>query len=126
RPGIRCQPLRPIRVPAGLRPDHREVRPGQRPLPLRPRQPLLGAGLPRHPPEEHTRADLPGAQHRSLGRTNGCEVTKETRAMTNTVVRRSRRALVVAPLWALALGQVAGCSHPTGPTSSTCAQETVL
>jgi len=46
--------------------------------------------------------------------------------MMSTVVRRSRRALVAAPLWALALGQAAGCSHPTGPTSGVCTQETVF
>ena len=46
--------------------------------------------------------------------------------MMNTVIRSSRRALVVAPLCALALGHMAGCSHPAGPTSDPCTQETVF
>jgi hypothetical protein len=47
-------------------------------------------------------------------------------AMMNTRARSSRRTLVVASLLALALGDMGGCSHPTGPTSAACTQETVF
>jgi hypothetical protein len=46
--------------------------------------------------------------------------------MMRTVVRSSRPALVVAPLCALALGQMAGCSSPAGPSSGPCIVETVF
>ena len=36
------------------------------------------------------------------------------------------RPLVVAPLCALALGQMSGCSSPAGPPSPPCTRETVL
>ena len=37
-----------------------------------------------------------------------------------------RRPLVVAPLCALALGPMAGCSNPAGPTSGPCTEQTVF
>ena len=36
------------------------------------------------------------------------------------------RPLVLAPLWAVALGPVSGCSNPAGPAPGACTRETVL